>query len=168
MKRYKRGPMKELCLLQKINMRNYQNLILGVILAAAVVGVGAAQAQTAAAPPGNAEQDKTVTPSASSSASTSTRGNISTEALKPKFVEPWNTPSIAGSDLKLSDVIPGGVDSIDGVYTHELTRVQWRPADPIDLYIIKPVGVKNPPVILYLYSYPFETDRFLNHDFCKF
>ncbi len=101
-------------------------------------------------------------------ATESTRGDISSDSLKAKSVELWNTPSLEGSDLKAADVIPGDVDIVDGVYTHEVTRVQWRPADPIDLYIVKPVGVKNPPVILYLYSYPFETDRFLNHDFCKF
>jgi hypothetical protein len=95
-------------------------------------------------------------------------GNISSDSLKPKITESWSTPSLEGSELKPFDVLAGDVDTIDGVYTHEVTRVQWRPADPIDLFIIKPVGVKNPPVILYLYSYPFETDRFLNHDFCKF
>ena len=98
----------------------------------------------------------------------SPRGNISSESLSPKAVERWDTPSLEGSELKPDDVTPGDVDTIDGAYTHEVTRVQWRPSDPIDLYIVKPVGVKNPPVILYLYSYPFEMDRFLNHDFCKF
>lgn len=96
------------------------------------------------------------------------RENISSDSLTPKVFEYWNTPSLAGSELKEWAVTPGDVDTIDGVYTHEVTRVQWRPGDPIDLYIIKPVGIKNPPVILYLYSYPFETDRFLDHDFCKF
>jgi hypothetical protein len=81
-------------------------------------------------------------------ATESTRGDISSDSLKAKSVELWNTPSLEGSDLKAADVIPGDVDIVDGVYTHEVTRVQWRPADPIDLYIVKPVGVKNPPVIL--------------------
>lgn len=95
-------------------------------------------------------------------------GNISSDSITPEIFEYWNTPSLEGSHLKA--LAPGslGVDTIDGVYTHEVVRVEWRPIDPIDLYIVKPVGVKNPPVILYLYSYPFETDRFLNHDFCKF
>lgn len=96
------------------------------------------------------------------------RGNISSDAINPKVVESWKTPALQGSDLKPGQVLTGEVDTIEGVYTHELTRVQWRPLDPIDLYIVKPAGVRNPPVILYLYSYPFENDRFLNHDFCKF
>jgi len=38
--------------------------------------------------------------------------------------------------------------------------VQWRRGDPIDLYVIKPNGVKNPPVILNLYGYPADTDPY--------
>jgi hypothetical protein len=56
----------------------------------------------------------------------------------------------------------------DGSFIRELMRVQWRSADPIDLYILKPVGVVSPPVILYLYSYPFELDRFRDDAFCRF
>ena len=96
-------------------------------------------------------------------------GNISSESLTPKVVEPFNTPSLEGSQLTALPPVPlGNIDPVDGVYTHEVERLRWRPADPVDLYIIKPAGVKNPPVILYLYSYPFETNRFLDHDFCKF
>jgi hypothetical protein len=47
-------------------------------------------------------------------------------------------------------------------YTLELLRVQWRSGDPIDLYVMKPKGVKKPPVILYLYGYPTSTDIFKN------
>src|SRR5271166_5080220 len=75
-------------------------------------------------------------------------GNITRETLVPKIIEPWNTPSLEGSDLEPSvPEILGEVNTIDGAYTHEIERVMWRPADPIDLYIIRPVGVKNPPVV---------------------
>ena len=47
-------------------------------------------------------------------------------------------------------------------YTMELLQVQWRWGDPIDLYVMKPKGVKKPPVILYLYGYPTDTDIFRN------
>lgn len=96
------------------------------------------------------------------------RGNISSDSLKPEIYEDINTPSLKGGKLVQIPAIPGDVSTIDNVYTHEVTRVIWRPGDGVDLYIVKPVGIKNPPVILYLYSYPFETDRFLDHDFCKF
>ena len=52
-------------------------------------------------------------------------------------------------------------------FTRELFEVQWRPNDAIDLYVIKPHGVAKPPVVLYLYSYPSETDRFRDNDYCK-
>jgi len=43
-------------------------------------------------------------------------------------------------------------------------QVQWRASDPIDLYVMKPKGVSKPPVILYLYGYPTDTDIFKNDD----
>src|ERR1700730_1880864 len=123
-----------------------------IVLLAVLVGTAFGQIEPAAEKAKAAAQNPGV----------EARGNISSDSLTPKILEYWKTPSLEGSDLKIGDVIPGDVDTIDGVYTHEVTRVQWRPGDPIDLYIIKPVSIKNPPVILYLYSYPFETDRFLN------
>lgn len=52
-------------------------------------------------------------------------------------------------------------------FSREIVRVQWRFADPIDLYIMKPHGVKNPPVVLYLYDYKANTDRFRDDSWCK-
>ncbi|MBZ5721745.1 MAG: alpha/beta hydrolase [Acidobacteriia bacterium] len=52
-------------------------------------------------------------------------------------------------------------------FTREWVRVQWRANDPIDLFVILPKGVKKPPVILYLFSFPSEADRFENDDYCK-
>jgi pimeloyl-ACP methyl ester carboxylesterase len=34
------------------------------------------------------------------------------------------------------------------------------------LYVIRPKGSVKPPVILYLYSYPSDTDRFRDNDYC--
>jgi len=52
-------------------------------------------------------------------------------------------------------------------YTRELIRVQWRSNDPIDLYVIRPAGISRPPVVLFLYSYPSESDRFRNDVLCE-
>jgi len=52
-------------------------------------------------------------------------------------------------------------------FTRELVRVEWRFGDPIDLYVIRPVGVAKPPVVLYLYGYPTDSDRFLNDKLCE-
>ena len=96
-------------------------------------------------------------------------GNVSSDSLHPKIVESWITPSLEGSHFGPANPVKLGESGpVDDAYTHEIQRVLWRAGDPIDLYIIKPVGVKNPPVILYLYSYPFETKRFVDRDFCKF
>jgi len=52
-------------------------------------------------------------------------------------------------------------------FTVQLLQVVWRPDDPIDLYVIKPKNAEKLPVILYLYGYPSETDRFTNDEFCR-
>lgn len=53
-------------------------------------------------------------------------------------------------------------------YSRELVRLEWRAGDPVDVSLIKPAGVKNPPVILYLYSFPSTARRFADPEFCKF
>jgi len=45
-------------------------------------------------------------------------------------------------------------------YTVELLQLQWRSGDPIDLYVMRPRGIDRPPVILYLYGYPTDTEVF--------
>src|SRR5215469_8190954 len=52
-------------------------------------------------------------------------------------------------------------------FIRELLRVQWRPNDPIDLYVIRPRGAKKPPVVLYLYGFPSDTDRFKDDRYCE-
>jgi hypothetical protein len=96
-------------------------------------------------------------------------GDIASDALIPKveFKEDWSSPSLKGSNLVALDPLVGQVDEFKD-YTFEITRVQWRPTDPIDLFIMKPAGVKKPPVILYLYSYPFDNDRYRKDDFRRF
>ena len=81
-------------------------------------------------------------------------------------VEHWDKLSLRDNDLHTDPPIPGQIDQFPG-FTRELLRVQWRAGDPIDMYIIRPAGVASPPVILYLYGYPSESDRFLDPTFCK-
>ena len=80
--------------------------------------------------------------------------------------EDWSSLSLSRSNLRASPPLLGERDNYPD-FTRELLQVQWRSGDPIDLYVILPKGVKNPPVILYLYSYPSDTDTFLDQDFCK-
>jgi hypothetical protein len=78
--------------------------------------------------------------------------------------EDWTTPSLSKSNLEAAQPLVGYINQYSD-YTVELLQVQWRFGDPLDLYVMKPKGVKNPPVILYLYGYPASTDRFKQERF---
>lgn len=77
--------------------------------------------------------------------------------------EDWTSPSLSASSLRPVQTLRAYVDDRPG-YTVELLQVQWRWGDPIDLYVIKPAGVKKPPVVLYLYGYPTDTDMFKDEE----
>lgn len=74
--------------------------------------------------------------------------------------------SLSTSDLHAATPMVGEKDDYPE-FTRELLQVQWRFGDPIDLYVIKPRGSTKVPAVLYLYSYPSETDRFRDNDYCK-
>ena len=84
----------------------------------------------------------------------------------PRVVEDWAAITLEGSKLYSQPPLLGEKDNFP-TFTRELLQVGWRPDDGIDLYVIRPKGVEKPPVILYLYSYPSETDRFRNNDYCE-
>jgi hypothetical protein len=86
--------------------------------------------------------------------------------LHGRTVEDWSSLSLAGSELKIGTPTLGEKDDLPG-FTRELIQVQWRKLDPIDLYIIRPKYVPKPRVVLYLYSYPSETARFRDNDYCE-
>jgi hypothetical protein len=77
--------------------------------------------------------------------------------------EDWTTPALTTSHLNPARPLVFVTEYPR--YTVELLQVQWRWGDPIDLYVMKPKGVKQPPVILYLYGYPTSTDIFRNDDY---
>ena len=79
--------------------------------------------------------------------------------------EDWSSLSLTGSDLVPDPPFVGAKDDFPN-FTRELLQVKWRNGDPIDLYVVRPKGVAKPPVVLYLYSYPSETDRFRDNDYC--
>ncbi|MGB8010975.1 MAG: alpha/beta hydrolase [Terriglobales bacterium] len=78
--------------------------------------------------------------------------------------EDLTSPALSKSQLKAVRPL-AGFASDNPHYTVELLQVQWRWGDPLDLYVMKPKGVKKPPVILYLYGYPTDTDIFLRDDY---
>jgi len=81
--------------------------------------------------------------------------------------EDWSSPSLKNSHLKITEVLNGGADE-STTYTSEMIQITWRAGDPIYLFVILPKDHPKPPVILYLYTYPEDTDRFMNDDFCGF
>jgi hypothetical protein len=52
-------------------------------------------------------------------------------------------------------------------FVRELVRVQWRIADPIDLWIVRPKTAGKVPVVLYLYSYLDTGEQFRDNGWCK-
>jgi dienelactone hydrolase len=93
--------------------------------------------------------------------------DLSSSRLAPQIKEDFSTPALTISNLSPVEPLPLEADDF-GSFRREVVRVEWRPGDPIDLYIVRPAGVTKPPAILYLYTYPFETDRFLDNTFCDF
>ena len=82
---------------------------------------------------------------------------------RPK--EDWNVLALP-HDLEVADPLPPLRGNFPD-FTREFVQVQWRPSDVIDLYVMKPAGVKKPPVILYLYTFPGDTDRFKADEFAR-
>lgn len=79
--------------------------------------------------------------------------------------EDWSTPVLTPG-MK-TEAVPLLKSEQNG-FTRELISLQWRELDPIDVWVIKPTGMKNPPVILYLYSYPSDNVRYKDTQFCQF
>jgi dienelactone hydrolase len=73
--------------------------------------------------------------------------------------EDFTSPALDSSTLKPATPLTGYINDYS-TYSVELLQVQWRWGDPLDVYVIKPKGVNKPPVILYLYGYPSDTDSF--------
>ncbi len=73
--------------------------------------------------------------------------------------EDWTTPALTSSSLHAVEPLFGYIND-GGDCTVDFLQLQWRFGDPLDLYVMRPKGVKKPPVILYLYGYPAGTERF--------
>ena len=87
------------------------------------------------------------------------------ESVQPK--EDWTKLQVDRSVLKplVSGALLGKADF--PAYTRELIRLEWRHGDPVDIYLIKPRSVDHPRVVLYLYSFPADTDRFMDDGWCR-
>jgi hypothetical protein len=88
------------------------------------------------------------------------------EATLLRAKESFSSLSLKDSDLHSEPPLLGSKEETKN-FIRELWQVRWRPNDAIDLYVIRPVGVKNPPVVLYLYGFPTNTDRFKDDGYCQ-
>jgi hypothetical protein len=89
------------------------------------------------------------------------RRDIDPHAEFVNFREDWNTLTLANSNLQPQKPVLGENDDTPGKpFIRQRFQLYWRPGDPLDVYVIRPRGVKKPPVILYLYSYPQDINRF--------
>jgi hypothetical protein len=93
----------------------------------------------------------------------------SSPSLSNSHAEDWTTIHLAKSGLSPSPASAmslGKTDMPEGC-TRELLRFQWRPNDPIDLYVIRPAGAQKFPVVLFLYNYTSDNSVFREARWCK-
>jgi hypothetical protein len=166
-----------MALLRPFFPRNHFSYLLSALLVAFMASCVFAQqapaSQEKSAPasssaPSGATSSSSATPSAPSQATpaqTAPPANMNPVAktpvpgLDPKtglplyetIQEDWSSLQIGVSKLEPLPPIIGEVTEQEH-FTRVTVRVQWRPGDPIDLWILLPKGVKNPPAVLYLYG----------------
>lgn len=94
---------------------------------------------------------------------------------RPDHTSPTNTPAKEKEDWsKLAvdrKVMPLLANASLGksetpAYTRELIRLEWRPHDPVDLWVVIPRSIQKPRAVLYLYSFPSDIDRFRDDSWC--
>ena len=91
---------------------------------------------------------------------------VDPDSPSSKSEETYFSASLAGSSLQ-SDP-PELVDvAEEESYIREWITLQWRPNDPIYLYVVRPRGVAKPPVVIYVPDYPAETDAFRDDKWCQ-
>jgi pimeloyl-ACP methyl ester carboxylesterase len=93
----------------------------------------------------------------------------SSTSLSSSHIEDWTTIYLAQSRLPLNPpgAMPLAKADMPGGCTRELLRLQWRPNDPIDLYVIRPAGAKKIPVVLFLYNYTSDNAVFRETRWCE-
>ena len=83
-----------------------------------------------------------------------------------RFTEDFSKIALTGSSLQAEP--PELVDRVEeNSYISEWIKVEWRPGDPIYLYVTLPRNIRKPPVVIYLYEYPYETDVYRDSDWCE-
>jgi hypothetical protein len=85
----------------------------------------------------------------------------------PAVHEDWESITLETSTFKLEPPLLGEIDDVPGKpFIRERWHLTWRPGDIEDIYVVRPRGTTKPAVILYLYSFPQDTDRFKDDAWC--
>jgi hypothetical protein len=140
---------------------------LGLILALSMLTASTMNSQTST-PAAPLASVGSPTPAAPSSAGASPAGAPESRSSQTPTYEDLSTISLAKSGLHLEAtgaVVLGKAD-VEGC-TRERLRLQWRVNDPIDIFLIRPLGAQKIPAVLFLYNYNFheavfEKDRWCN------
>jgi pimeloyl-ACP methyl ester carboxylesterase len=104
-------------------------------------------------------------PAAADAASAKDDSPAMKQPLPPR--EDWAKLPVDRAVLKpLANAVPLGKAEFPA-YTRELLRFEWRHGDFVDIYLVKPRSVEKPRVVLYLYSFPADTDRFMDDGWCQ-
>jgi hypothetical protein len=83
-----------------------------------------------------------------------------------RSVEDFANASLKNSHLYAdSPVVLEKVDK--NTFTREFIAVQWRPGDRIYLFVVRPANVQKPPLAVYLYGHPSDTDRYMDDGWCQ-
>src|SRR5215813_12465524 len=89
-------------------------------------------------------------------------------AIAPSSQEDWTSLGLQTSSLTMKPPRLAYIDDVQGTgFIRERYEVTWRARDPFDLYVIRPRGVVHTPVILYLNSFPEDTDQFKDNTWCE-
>jgi cephalosporin-C deacetylase-like acetyl esterase len=83
-----------------------------------------------------------------------------------KVVENWGVLDDTKSGLQPRSPVEVEKDE-QPEFVREVVRLQWRPNDPIDLWLMRPKRSAKVPIVLYLYGYPADSDRFRDNGWSK-
>src|SRR5208282_6136718 len=91
---------------------------------------------------------------------------VDPNAASNKSVEDISNAALSGSQMHADPtMVLEKAENRD--FTREFIAVQWRPSDRIYLFVVRPKNVPKPPVAIYLYGHPSDTDRFMDDGWCR-
>lgn len=165
--------------LNKMRSMNLREFILGLSLVLAVAGWAAGQqaaggqsasSQSASNPPDVAGKDQKPNSKVPDWQTPGLPSGVDPKTMGPMYTtiqEDWSSLDVGVSKLTPQPPLVAESDDTHETFIRQLVQLQWRPGDPIDVYVVLPKGLKRPPAVLYLYNFTEDTDRFRNDQWCE-